>query len=266
MTDPEELTHPPTVVRVAATTARGLVRPDHQDALVCGGWVGVRDGARWSGTCALPEGGGPLLLAVIDGMGGHEGGAAAAALAATGLASLRLPPHDGDWSPTMESLSDRIAAAGGAWATPDMGATLAALVVGDAGALVVSIGDCMVARVVDGYLGVLTVLDRAPDPRREGASVVTQSLGGPARHLDARPLRVTHGPGTTRYLLCTDGLHDHVPAATVRAILDTDRDAEAVADTLMDAALAAGAPDNVSIVVADVIPREISAVTRGQGA
>jgi serine/threonine protein phosphatase PrpC len=189
-------------------------------------------------------------------MGGHEGGAAAAALAATGLASLQLPARDGDWSPAIESLSDRIAEAGRAWATPDMGATLAALVVDDAGALVVSIGDCMVARMVDGYLGVLTVLDRAPDPRRAGASVVTQSLGGPARHLDARPLHVTHGPGTTRYLLCTDGLHDHVPAPTVRAILDTDRDGDAVADALMEAVLAAGAPDNVSIVVADVVRLE----------
>ncbi|HET8640853.1 MAG TPA: protein phosphatase, partial [Pseudonocardiaceae bacterium] len=54
-----------------------------------------------------------------------------------------------------------------------------------------------------------------------------------------------------RYLLCSDGLTDHVAEADVeRALTGTTR--ELAVDRLIELALDAGAPDNVTVIVADV--------------
>jgi protein phosphatase len=55
-----------------------------------------------------------------------------------------------------------------------------------------------------------------------------------------------------RYLLCSDGLTDYVHEDDVlEALTDTERDD--AADHLIDLALAAGAPDNVTVIVADLV-------------
>ena len=55
-----------------------------------------------------------------------------------------------------------------------------------------------------------------------------------------------------RYLLCTDGLSDVVSTET---ILETLRipDAQECADRLVELALRGGGPDNVTVIVADVV-------------
>lgn len=60
-----------------------------------------------------------------------------------------------------------------------------------------------------------------------------------------------------RYLLCSDGLSDPVPDELIAARLSADPQrhrAEAVADQLIKDALDAGAPDNVTVVIADLLP------------
>jgi protein phosphatase len=54
-----------------------------------------------------------------------------------------------------------------------------------------------------------------------------------------------------RILLCSDGLHGPVSAQEIARILGADADINRVAHGLIAAALAAGGPDNVTVVVAD---------------
>jgi protein phosphatase len=54
-----------------------------------------------------------------------------------------------------------------------------------------------------------------------------------------------------RILLCSDGLHGPVPGQEIARILGAGADINRVARELIQAALAAGGPDNVTVVVAD---------------
>ena len=55
-------------------------------------------------------------------------------------------------------------------------------------------------------------------------------------------------PGT-QVLLCSDGLHGVVPAETIATILAGEGDLEAKCHALIEAARAAGGPDNVTVVL-----------------
>jgi protein phosphatase len=55
-------------------------------------------------------------------------------------------------------------------------------------------------------------------------------------------------------LLCTDGLTKHVPESTLSQMLRTSSDSETACRALIDTALGAGGSDNVTAVVARVLP------------
>jgi PPM family protein phosphatase len=82
-------------------------------------------------------------------------------------------------------------------------------------------------------------------------SLIVRALGGGAGRNEPDIALRAALPGD-RYLLCTDGLWAPVPAAGIAAVLPGGTPDEA-ADRLLDLALEHGAPDNVAIVVADVI-------------
>ena len=62
-----------------------------------------------------------------------------------------------------------------------------------------------------------------------------------------------------RILLCSDGLHGPVAADAIAAILRVSSDPSHAARALIAAALAAGGPGNVTVVVADCGRREVRA-------
>jgi serine/threonine protein phosphatase PrpC len=73
-----------------------------------------------------------------------------------------------------------------------------------------------------------------------------RAVGGEAAlHLDVRRDRVRLGD---RYLLCSDGLTREVPDEQL-AIALADGNVDQAAQALLNAALAAGARDNVTVVV-----------------
>jgi PPM family protein phosphatase len=106
--------------------------------------------------------------------------------------------------------------------------------------------DSLVQGLID--LGELTDAEAKRHPAR---SVVLQALdGGSVRpHVTTRPAE----PGD-RYLVCSDGLSDYVSEPSIGHILAERTDQSTCCADLVDAALAVGAPDNVSCVVADVQP------------
>jgi protein phosphatase len=107
--------------------------------------------------------------------------------------------------------------------------------------------DSVVQELIDG--GVLTEAEARRHPQR---SVVLAALDGAPHSLAVATEPARAGD---RLLLCSDGLSDVVPDAALRAILRGVRDAQCCAERLVDEALAAGARDNVTVVVADVVDR-----------
>ena len=55
-----------------------------------------------------------------------------------------------------------------------------------------------------------------------------------------------------RFLLCSDGLSDYVDDAAIGTILRDVADRKECATELINRTLQAGAPDNVTVIVADV--------------
>jgi protein phosphatase len=78
--------------------------------------------------------------------------------------------------------------------------------------------------------------------------VITNVIGGPEAgvKVEARALQLQDGD---RLLLCSDGLTEMVTDDTIAAILDADRAPEAAATKLLERANEGTAPDNITLVV-----------------
>jgi serine/threonine protein phosphatase PrpC len=111
------------------------------------------------------------------------------------------------------------------------------------------VGGAVAGEVASG--AAIGTLDPVAARRHPQRSVVLRALDGdPSRRAHIAGLSARVGD---RLLLCSDGLSDVVEAESiVDALRLPSRDASA--DRLLALALGAGAPDNVSVVVADVVP------------
>ncbi|CCH75245.1 Protein serine/threonine phosphatase (fragment) [Nostocoides australiense Ben110] len=206
------------------------------------------------------------IFAVADGMGGHAAGEVASALAISvlrGLEGARL----GEVEPVIsavEQANERIWAAGSEPGQRGMGTTLAGCAALTDGAWVVfNVGDSRVLHIHEGEirqvtidhsevqdmvaLGILAPEEAQVHPMRH---IVTRSLGArPDVDVAHERLEVTSGD---RLLVCSDGLTDEVSPDDIFWVLDTARDPQDAADALVQAALAGGGHDNVTVVVIDI--------------
>jgi PPM family protein phosphatase len=240
----------PVRVAAAARTHRGAVREMNQDVVVVGGWASAADEADTAPAAFALEG--AWAAAVVDGMGGHAHGELAAWMTAHALIRGAAGIEDAAAADALVQRAHALVSdAGAGLGSGDMGAACAALIVRPQGWAVLNVGDCRVYRVVRARLDLLTVDDVAPrrgDPR---STVLTQSIGGGApQRLDAHWFASVWVPGDTeRFVLASDGL---LAVAEPNAVVLPASPVEA-ARALVDAALAAGAPDNVSVVIVDVV-------------
>ncbi|MEU4191536.1 PP2C family serine/threonine-protein phosphatase [Kribbella sp. NPDC026611] len=247
-----------TILRIAARTHVGRVRTENQDCLLINTWLSARDGT-YAREQVLRPGEDPYVAAVFDGMGGHAGGSVASRVAAATLAARPLS----DVEPG--TITERVAAAARAVQTVSddvhglrgLGSTVAGVAVTATRFSVFAVGDSAVFRIAEGSVGELTVPDRRPDPHRDGATVLTQSLSmytsSPDPAVETYPI-----VRPVRLLICTDGLTDVVAADDLRALLagpigKPGVPEQAVTD-LTAATLKNGAPDNVSLIVLDLVP------------
>ena len=97
--------------------------------------------------------------------------------------------------------------------------------------------------------GELTPAQAAIHPHR---SVITRALGTDG-DLEPDIFEVPVEAGD-RILLCSDGLTGMVSDSEIAELLRRDEDPQAVAGLLVQAALAGGGEDNVTVVVVDVLP------------
>jgi protein phosphatase len=209
----------------------------------------------------------PPVFVVADGMGGHEAGEVASAIVVQEFDDLR-----GRVSVEPEDLFDRIergaARIRALPAPPGRGAgtTLAGVALGSRGGapywLVVNIGDSRVYRAADGVLeqvtvdhsevqelidaGELTPMEADGYPRRH---VVTRAVGAFAQ-VKPELWMLPAGP-RDRMLICSDGLTSELSDEVIADLLQTSGSPQQSADALVQAALANGGHDNVTVVVVD---------------
>ena len=146
-----------------------------------------------------------------------------------------------------------------------MGTTCTAALVSPDRLAIAQVGDSRAYLMRDGLLTPLT-RDQTlvADLLASGALKQDQVEQFPFRHVLAQALgtKPNVNPVITdvevregdRVLLCSDGLHGAVPDSTIAAILSSTRQVDHASQALIDAALAAGGPDNVTVVVADCGP------------
>jgi protein phosphatase len=204
------------------------------------------------------------LIAVADGMGGHQAGEVASS---TALEALRAAVTGGD------AIRDAIVHANDAvWeksgaderlrgmgttltaGTPAAGDTLVIGHVGDSRAYLarngslerITVDHSVVAELVQA--GELTEEQAELDPRR---SMITRALGvEPGIDVDVITLELVPGD---RVLLCSDGLTSMVREDDIGAILAREVDPTRAAHALIDAANDNGGADNITAVVVDVV-------------
>jgi PPM family protein phosphatase len=213
----------------------------------------------------------PRLAAVADGVGGHAAGEVASRWIILALQQLDKCRLD---QPLDAALRDAVA-----WGnqtigfiaecqpeTAGMSTTLTAVALSNEGAYVLAnIGDSRTYLLRDGELTRLTRDDSfIQEMVDSGQLTLEQARRHPARNvvleaLDGRPERratteiLAARPGD-RLLLCSDGLSDALDDDALAGLLRAHADRDACTRALVAAALAAGGRDNVSAIVADVVP------------
>jgi protein phosphatase len=212
---------------------------------------------------------GPRILAVADGMGGHAAGEVASAVAIAALAHL---DEDVPGNNLLDVLRDSAVSANdhlrdmmaGDPTLEGMGTTLTAFLFAGTRLGMLHIGDSRAYLLRDGQLTqithdhtlVQTLVDEGRISEEEAGShpqrsLITRALqghGGIEPDLSVREVRAGD-----RYLLCTDGLTGPVGRnETLQEALEID-DPQQACDRLVQLALRGGGPDNVTVIVADVV-------------
>ena len=214
---------------------------------------------------------GPHLLVLADGMGGPAGGDIASSMAIAHLAPLDGESHGSD--DMLDLLRDAVAEAHAELRTrvlgePDLaglGTTLIAMMRSGKRLAMVHIGDSRAYLARDGVFSRITTdhtyvqhlvdlgqLDPAEAENHPHRSVLIRVLGDHDLGVELdESVRELHAGD--RFLLCSDGVSSFVSAETIEQAILTIKDPGACADHLVDLALRAGGPDNITAVIADVV-------------
>ncbi|MCP1388105.1 protein phosphatase 2C domain-containing protein [Corynebacterium sp. TA-R-1] len=234
-----------------AASDRGLVRGNNEDSAYAG----------------------PHLLALADGMGGHAAGEIASQLMVTHLEHLDKSPGDADLLALLGAAAEDANAAieDSVAEHPEqqgMGTTLTALMFNGTQFGMIHVGDSRGYLLRDGALTQLTVDDTFVQSLVDEGKLNPEDVSShPQKSLilkayTGRPvephLEMVEAKAGDRILLCSDGLSDPVTNETIAVALDQGTP-EIAAQRLIELALRSGGPDNITVVVADVVAGAASA-------
>lgn len=249
--EPAIMSNASLAIRYASLSDPGRVRESNQDSAYAGS----------------------RLLAVADGYGDRGGPAGAAAIEALKrLETGALPAGEilNALEEAVRRAADDLMEAAEAAETaetpeaPESGTTLTAMLLTGSQLALVHIGDSRAYLLRDGELfqithdhtlvqsmvddGRLTPEEAASHPQR---SLLLKALAFPSGV--APDLRLHDARPGDRYLLCSDGLSAVVPGPEVQRVISATADPGQAVRELVALANAAGGPDNVACVVADVV-------------
>ena len=232
-------------VRAATATDQGLGRSNNEDSIFAGN----------------------RLFVVADGMGGLPAGELASEIGVRALAVVDDMPDTGEplqnLLAALRTANERIeAAVADDDARDGMGTTVTALLLSGDSMAALNVGDSRCYLVRDGRMtqltrddtyvqalvdqGVLTPDDARRHPQR---ALVTQAVQGGDFQPTGRIVPIRAGD---RFLLCSDGLTDYVEDEVIAQVLRDFPDRKRCAAELIARTLEAGAPDNVTALVADL--------------
>lgn len=237
----------PLIMRFAARSDVGRIRSKNDDSAYAGRHLAV----------------------VADGMGGHAGGDVASAATVLDMIHLDRDDYDGDAGTI---LADEIQTANSLLSElvhinpklAGMGTTVTALLLAEGKLHFAHIGDSRAYRLRDGEFEQVSVdhtfVQRLIDEGRlkpEEAethphkNVLMRVLGDvdASPELDLDTLDVKPGD---RWLLCSDGLNYVAGHAVERTVKET-KDLRECVETLVDLTLEAGSPDNVTVVMVEIV-------------
>ena len=239
-------------LRYAARSDVGLVRASNQDS----GYAG------------------PHLVVLCDGMGGPAGGDIASAVAIEHLVPLDADSHQA--GELLGLLREAVQQAHTELVTlsasnPDLsglGTTCIAIMRSGNKLAMIHVGDSRAYLLRDGELTQVTTdhtfveylvetgrLTREQARRHPQRSVLLRVLGDAEGDVQLDESIREAVPGD-RWLLCSDGLSGPVTGETIAEVLSGVEDPGQAADQLIDLALRAGGPDNVTAVIVDVVEDE----------
>ncbi len=237
----------------AAFTHPGMVRTNNEDAFMV-----------WPET---------NVVLVADGMGGHLGGEVASAVT---VENIREQLVAGGAARSLDAARQRLIdaihrahvevsqMAGARRELKGMGTTLVGLWLLQEKAVIVHVGDSRLYLLRKGTLKQLTgdhslagelyrhgVLDTQALARFPQKHVLTQAIGT-ERGVSPEATVIPVAPGD-RFLLCTDGLSDMLDEPTIRGFLNLPGEPSHGTRMLVEAALAQGGKDNVTVVVVHIL-------------
>ena len=215
---------------------------------------------------------GPDVFVVADGMGGHQGGEVASALAIEAIEAVAEGLPGGSVRQLITAVQDAndtvFARSAQDPSLSGMGTTLVAIAAvveeGEERLAIVNVGDSRAYRFAGGELhqvtedhslvaelvrdGRISEEEAAVHPQR---NIVTRALGI-EEHIPVDVFQILPHAGD-RYLLCSDGLTNEVEEGDIAAVLRTTDDPSAAADELVRRANEHGGRDNITIVIVDVV-------------
>jgi protein phosphatase len=239
--------------RIGAATHTGRIRPENEDAFVA----------------TAP------VFAVADGMGGHQAGEVASAMAVdtlramlagtAGLASVddliqavkaanRAILQAANDNTARRGMGTTITAISVLAPSPANPTRLALANVGDSRAYLVRNRVMQQLSIDHSYVqdlvasGQITKDEARTHPHR---NIVTRALGiEPELYVDAWTLPLVRGD---RFMLCSDGLVDEVPDDAIEELLIGIENPQQAAESLVSMANRHGGRDNTTVVVVDVL-------------
>jgi|SRR5208283_310375 len=232
------------MLEVVGLSHQGLVRSNNEDQFYVSGERG--------------------LGVLADGMGGAQAGETASQVAVEAV--VDVVTSDAASSALLESafLEADLRVRTLAEQDPQlrgMGTTLVAMLETSAGLAVSSVGDSRGWLWEDGGLTLLT-------SDNSWVNEIGRNLGLSEEELSSHPLRhalttaigvgvehrvqtqVIHPQPGSMVLLSSDGLHGVVPPGEIAAVFADGGTLDSISNTLIDMALEAGGPDNVTVVIA----------------
>lgn len=245
--------------QAACITHRGLVRSSNEDAIYISGHLfaessqedihefSSNNDAYW-------------LVAVADGLGGHNSGEVASRFCLESLSNISNPNRD-NLIQTLHLANRNLYRL--MLENPDqsgMGTTVAGMAYGSDGLLCFNVGDSRVYRFQDNFLNQLTkddstaqVLEDAGfvehgESRPESMHFLTQSIGGRSQIVDIKPhVESVRIKSTSKFLICSDGLTDYTDLDALEDACE-GKDLQGACKSLLAVAIERGGKDNISII------------------
>ena len=241
-------------IHMTAASKVGCVRSQNEDMVLLGSHF-VRNDA-FSTRVDLTNSD-RYIMAVADGMGGHNRGDVASSDALhnlefyfhdlpTGLSPESIKDKFEDWLDSINNIIDSKGRSDEQY--KGMGTTLVGLAFYEGQFYTLNCGDSRLYRFRDGDLTQLTSDHSLSNMlgSSQHSNVITNCIGGGATSSFIDIVNITDDikEGDV-YMLCSDGLSDMLPDSIIYTLLAEGSDA----NTLCDAAVAAGGLDNVSCCV-----------------